>query len=136
MPELPEVEITARRLNAALEGTEIESALAPGMVTMKTFDPPIDALAGRNVTRVGRAGKMLVVEAGDLALLIHLMSAGRLQLWDKRASLRDRASRVLVRIADGRERKQDARLDGTGGHPVGKGLHELVGDAAVACEEQ
>jgi formamidopyrimidine-DNA glycosylase len=103
VPELPEVEITARRLNAALEGTEIESVLAPGMVTMKTFDPPIDALAGRNVTRVGRAGKMLVVEAGDLALLIHLMSAGRLQLWDKRASLRDRASRLLVRIADGRE---------------------------------
>ncbi len=103
MPELPEVEITARRLNAALEGTEIESVLAPGMVTMKTFDPPVDALAGRKITRVGRAGKMLVVEAGDLALLIHLMSAGRLQLWDKRASLRDRASRLLVRIGDGRE---------------------------------
>jgi formamidopyrimidine-DNA glycosylase len=103
VPELPEVEITARRLHAALEGTEVESALAPGMVTMKTFDPPVDALAGRTITRVGRAGKMLVVEAGDLALLIHLMSAGRLQLWDKRASLRDRASRLLVRIADGRE---------------------------------
>jgi formamidopyrimidine-DNA glycosylase len=73
------------------------------MVTMKTFDPPVDALAGRKITRVGRAGKMLIVEAGDLALLIHLMSAGRLQLWDKRASLRDRASRLLVRVADGRE---------------------------------
>jgi formamidopyrimidine-DNA glycosylase len=103
VPELPEVEITARRLNAALEGTGVDSVLAPGMVTMKTFDPPLDALAGRTITRVGRAGKMLVVEAGDLALLIHLMSAGRLQLWDKRASLRDRASRLLVRIADGRE---------------------------------
>ena len=103
MPELPEVEITARRLNAALEATEIESVLAPGMVTMKTFDPPLDALVGRKITRIGRAGKMLIVEAGDLALLIHLMSAGRLQLWDKRASLRDRASRLLVRIADGRE---------------------------------
>jgi formamidopyrimidine-DNA glycosylase len=97
------VEITARRLNAALEGTEIESALAPGMVTMKTFDPPLEVLAGRTITRIGRAGKMLIVEAGDLALVIHLMSAGRLQLWDKRASLRDRASRLLVRIADGRE---------------------------------
>ena len=103
MPELPEVEITARRLNSALEGAEIESALAPGMVTMKTFDPPLEALAGRAITRAGRAGKMLVLEAGDLALLIHLMSAGRLQLWDKRASLRDRASRLLIRIADGRE---------------------------------
>jgi len=103
VPELPEVEITARRLNSALAGAEIESALAPGMVTMKTFDPPLDALAGRAITRVGRAGKMLVVDAGELALLIHLMSAGRLQLWDKRASLRDRASRLLVRLADGRE---------------------------------
>ena len=103
MPELPEVEITARPLNSALAGAEIESALAPGMVTMKTFDPPLDALAGRAITRVGRAGKMLVVDAGELALLIHLMSAGRLQLWDKRASLRDRASRLLVRLADGRE---------------------------------
>ena len=103
MPELPEVEITARRLNRALEGTEIESVLAPGMVTMKTFDPPLEALAGRTLTRVGRAGKMLIVEAGDLSLLIHLMSAGRLQVWDARASLRDRASRLLVRIVDGRE---------------------------------
>ena len=103
MPELPEVEITARRLNSALEGAEIESVLSPGMVTMKTFDPPLEALAGRSITAVGRRGKMLVVEAGDLSLLIHLMSAGRLQLWDKRASLRDRASRLLVRIADGRE---------------------------------
>jgi formamidopyrimidine-DNA glycosylase len=103
VPELPEVEITARRLNGALEGTQIESVLAPGMVTMKTFDPPLEALTGRTITRVGRAGKMLIIEAGDLSLLIHLMSAGRLQLWDKRASLRDRASRLLVRIGDGRE---------------------------------
>jgi formamidopyrimidine-DNA glycosylase len=42
-------------------------------------------------------------DLGPLALLVHMMSAGRLQVFDKRASLRDRASRVLVRIADGRE---------------------------------
>ena len=46
MPELPEVEITARRLSRAAAGATIESALAPGMVTMKTFDPPLDAIAG------------------------------------------------------------------------------------------
>jgi formamidopyrimidine-DNA glycosylase len=103
VPELPEVEITARRLSRGLAGTEIESALAPGMVTMKSFDPPLDALAGESVRDVHRAGKMLVVEAGEIALLVHLMSAGRLQLYDKRASLRDRSSRLLVRLADGRE---------------------------------
>jgi formamidopyrimidine-DNA glycosylase len=104
MPELPEVEITARRLSSALTGAEVESALAPGMVAMKTFEPPLEALEGRAVTGVRRIGKMPVVEfSGDLSLLIHLMSAGRLQLFDKRASARDRASRVLVQLADGRE---------------------------------
>ncbi len=103
MPELPEVEIAARRLGATVAGARVESALAPGMVTMKTFDPPLEALTGAAVRGVRRRGKMFVVEAGDLALLIHLMSAGRLQLFDKRASLRDRASRLLLRIEDGRE---------------------------------
>lgn len=104
MPELPEVEIVARRLDAALAGVEVESVVAPGMNVMKTFDPPLEALVGRRVTGVRRVGKMPVVEfSGDLALLVHLMSAGRLRVFDKRASAKDRASRVLVRLADGRE---------------------------------
>jgi formamidopyrimidine-DNA glycosylase len=104
VPELPEVEIATRRLDAALAGTIVESALAPGMVTMKTFAPPLDALAGQRIERVRRIGKMPVVEfTGELALLVHLMSAGRLQVFDERASLRDKRSRLLVRIADGRE---------------------------------
>jgi formamidopyrimidine-DNA glycosylase len=103
MPELPEVEIVARRLNGALVGVEVESALAPGMNVMKTFEPPLEALVGREVTGVRRVGKMPVVEFGELALLVHLMSAGRLQVFDKWASLKDRASRVLVRLEDGRE---------------------------------
>jgi formamidopyrimidine-DNA glycosylase len=103
MPELPEVEIVARRLNAALAGAEVELALAPGMNVMKTFDPPLDALVGRELTGVRRIGKMPVVEFGDLALLVHLMSAGRLRVFDKRATPKDRASRVLVRLEGGRE---------------------------------
>ena len=51
-----------------------------------------------------RRGKHLIVDAaGGLSLLIHLMSAGRLQLYDKRAGPRDRTSRLLVRLTDGRE---------------------------------
>lgn len=104
MPELPEVEIVARRLDGALRGTVIESALAPGINALKTFDPPLTVLAGREITGVGRRGKNLIVHiAGDLALLIHLMSAGRLQLYDTHAGSRDRTSRLLVRIDRGRE---------------------------------
>jgi formamidopyrimidine-DNA glycosylase len=103
MPELPEVEITARRLNTALSGACVESAVAPGMNVMKTFEPALDALVGREVSGVRRVGKMPVVEFGNLALWIHLMSAGRLRVFEKRASAKDRASRVLVRLEDGRE---------------------------------
>ncbi len=102
MPELPEVEITARLLDRALAGAQIESALAPGINALKTFDPPLSALEGRRVTGVGRRGKQFVVRIDGptepLVLLIHLMSAGRLQLYDKRASPRDRTSRLLLRV--------------------------------------
>jgi formamidopyrimidine-DNA glycosylase len=104
VPELPEVEITARRLDAALRDAEIDSARAPGINALKTFDPPLSTLVGRTITRVGRRGKQFVVEVSDdLALLVHLMSAGRLQLYDKRAGPRDRTSRLLVGVSGGRE---------------------------------
>ena len=99
MPELPEVEITARRLNEALRGAEIVSALAPGVKAMRTFDPPLSALEGHTIEHVGRRGKHLLIEvSGGLVLLIHLMSAGRLQLYDRRAGPRERTSRLLIRV--------------------------------------
>jgi formamidopyrimidine-DNA glycosylase len=104
MPELPEVEITARKLGAAVSGSRVESVLAPGINALKTFDPPLDALEGKEIKAIRRRGKLFLVEFEDeLVLLIHLMSAGRLQVFDVRASLRDRASRLLVRLEDGRE---------------------------------
>jgi formamidopyrimidine-DNA glycosylase len=106
VPELPEVEITARRLGAALAGAEIESALAPGVNALKTYDPPLSALEGATIGGVRRRGKHLIVDVDGgepLVLLVHLMSAGRLQLFDKRAGPRDRTSRLLVRVAGDRE---------------------------------
>jgi len=99
MPELPEVEITARRLSEALAGEEVRSALAPGINALKTFDPPLHALEGRTVEAIRRIGKHLVIDLdGDLHVLLHLMSAGRLQLYPKKASLRDKTSRLLLRF--------------------------------------
>ena len=125
MPELPEVEIVARRLDEALRGARVESASAPGINALKTYDPPLTVLAGREIVGVGRRGKNLLVTlsgeederlsgedgelggkergGGELALLIHLMSAGRLQLYEQPAGPRDRTSRLLVRLHDGRE---------------------------------
>jgi formamidopyrimidine-DNA glycosylase len=104
MPELPEVEITARLIGDAVAGARIESALTPGINALRSFDPPLSAIEGRKLTQITRRGKLFVVGVeDDLSLVIHLMSAGRLQLFDTRASLRDKASRLLVRLDDGRE---------------------------------
>jgi formamidopyrimidine-DNA glycosylase len=99
MPELPEVEITTRLLERALRGARIESARAPGINALKTYDPPLSQLEGAQITGVRRRGKHIIVDSSrGLSLLIHLMSAGRLQLYDRRAGPRDRTSRLLVGV--------------------------------------
>src|SRR5215210_3374142 len=103
MPELPEVEIAVRRLGTALTGYRVESAAAPGVVTMRTFDPPIDALVGRAFSGARRAGKMPILLFEDLALVLHLMSAGRIGVFEGRASVRDRRVRLRISLAGGRE---------------------------------
>jgi len=111
MPELPEVEITARLLDGALKGALIESVLAPGINALRTFDPPLSALEGDSVLAVSRRGKHLILDSsGGLSLLMHLMSAGRLQLYEKRAGPRDRTSRLLVRVRGADERELELRM--------------------------
>ena len=134
MPELPEVEITARRLGAALRGEVVESALAPGINALKTFDPPLQAIVGQPVEAVRRIGKHLVVDLGDdLHVLVHLMSAGRLQLYPKRAGPRDRTSRLLVRFGE----EQELRLREFGTRQAAwvkvlRGAEAVAADDAIA----
>jgi len=69
---------------------------------------PSGDVHGAEFTGARRRGKLLLLDVdtpsrGPLTLLLHLMSAGRLQLFDKRASLRDKTSRVLFRLAGDRE---------------------------------
>jgi formamidopyrimidine-DNA glycosylase len=102
------MEIVARRLDAALPGERIESATAPGINALKTFDPPFSALDGATISGARRRGKLLLLDVdspshGPLTLLLHLMSAGRAQVFEKRASLRDKTSRVLLRLPGDRE---------------------------------
>ena len=104
VPELPEVEITARLIGAAATVARVESALAPGINVLKTYDPPLTVIEGAEIAGIRRRGKLFLIDVGDeLTLLVHLMSAGRLQLFDTRASLRDRSSRLLLALEDGRE---------------------------------
>ena len=76
----------------------------PGINVLKTFDPPLQSIEGHAITGIGRRGKQFTITVDNgLVVLVHLMSAGRLQLFDKRASMKDRSSRLLVRLAEDRE---------------------------------
>ncbi len=79
MPELPELQALAEGLTSALAGVDVTDARAHAPATLKTAEPPLDALVGRAIVRVWRRGKILGVEVdGGLHLVIHLMQAGRL----------------------------------------------------------
>ena len=104
MPELPEVEITARLIGAAVGGCRRRIGAGARHQCAAQLRPAVGALDGGRIAGIRRRGKLFLVEfENELTALVHLMSAGRLQLFDTRASLRDRTSRLLVRLDDGRE---------------------------------
>jgi DNA-formamidopyrimidine glycosylase len=79
MPELPEVEALAVFLRERAIGHVIARADAASFAVLKTFDPPLSALAGLEITEVGRHGKFLDLTCGDLHLVFHLARAGWLR---------------------------------------------------------
>src|SRR3954469_3892723 len=81
MPELPEMEAWRRQLNDPVSTFPIAKAGQAHIATLKTFDPPLDALEGRRFRGADRRGKRLLFPTDDeeLVLLVHLMTAGRLR---------------------------------------------------------
>ncbi len=81
MPEFPEVEALRRALDDPVRAFPIERAGPAHVATLKTFDPPLEALQGRRLAGAERRGKNLLfpTEDEELVLHVHLMSAGRLR---------------------------------------------------------
>ena len=79
MPELPEVDALAASLDQRLGGRQIARVDLFALAALKTFDPPLHALEGRGIDQVRRIGKFVVVDTGDLSLVLHLARAGWIQ---------------------------------------------------------
>jgi formamidopyrimidine-DNA glycosylase len=81
MPELPEVEAWRRALDPDVKCHPIATAGPAHIATLKTFDPPLGALDGMALAGAGRRAKRLLfpTEDGQLVLMVHLMSAGRIR---------------------------------------------------------
>ncbi|WP_369264418.1 Fpg/Nei family DNA glycosylase [Streptomyces sp. R35] len=82
MPELPEVEALKDFLADHLVGREVVRVLPVAISVLKTYDPPVTAFEGREVTAVHRHGKFLDIEADGLHFVTHLARAGWLHWKD------------------------------------------------------
>src|ERR671924_985296 len=81
MPELPEMEAWRRALDDPVRAFPIVKAGPAHVATLKTYDPPLSALEGRRLEGARRRAKRLLfpTDDGELVLLVHLMTAGRLR---------------------------------------------------------
>jgi len=81
MPELPEMEAWRRQLNDPVSASPIAKAGPAHVATLKTFDPPLSTLEGRKLAGAERRAKRLLfpTDDGELVVLVHLMTAGRLK---------------------------------------------------------
>ena len=76
MPELPEVEALVQDLSERLDGRAIVRVDIAAFSCLKTYDPPISALAGGMVDGVTRHGKFLDIDVSGTHLVLHLARAG------------------------------------------------------------
>jgi formamidopyrimidine-DNA glycosylase len=147
MPELPEIQALAERLEEVLAGAALERIDALQFSSLKTFDPRPDSLIGRFLEGVGRRGKFLVMRfegAGAPRLLIHLSQGGRIDVEDPPKKTKPRGSVVRLRFAGrpailvkefGTQRKagwwvvadgDDGPLAKLGPEPFSKEFEELI----------
>jgi formamidopyrimidine-DNA glycosylase len=85
MPELPEVEALADHLRRHAVGRAVTRVDISALSVLKTFDPPVAALHGQQVTGAARWGKYLGLQVGETYLITHLSRAGWLRWSDKLA---------------------------------------------------
>lgn len=103
MPELPFLQVLAENLDAQVGGRTIAALRLHSPSLLRTVDPPLGALNGRRIEGARRTAKLIVIEfSGDLALVLHLMRDGRVQVGAPRARPgKDLA--LAMRLDDGRE---------------------------------
>ncbi len=78
MPELPDVHIYIEALSARVLGKSLTNVRIANPFVLRSVDPPMRDIIGRQIVGVSRVGKRIVLEfEGDLFLVIHLMIAGR-----------------------------------------------------------
>jgi formamidopyrimidine-DNA glycosylase len=110
VPELPEMQALAERLEARLAGLTLRRADLLGFSSLKTYDPSPDSLRGATLLSVSRRAKYLVWDFDNgNRMVLHLSQAGRLDIEDPPKKTKPRGSVARFVFGTG-----DAGLDGPG----------------------
>ena len=99
MPELPEVQALAERLEEALAGATFEGAQMLGFSGLKTALVPPESLHGRELRGVGRRGKFLLFDLSGPRIAVHLSQGGRIDLEPAPKQTRPKGGVVRLRFA-------------------------------------
>ncbi len=111
MPELPDIEVYRESLRRRVVGQPIENVRVISPFVLRTFDPPMDEVEGKNVREVSRLGKRVVLVLDDeLFLILHLMIAGRLRWAEARAKPPAKISLATIRFPNGALHLTEASL--------------------------
>ncbi len=100
MPELPEMQALAERLDAVVRGSTFAGADPLQFTALKTVSPTPDEVSGRPVVFVGRRGKFLVFDLDGPRVLLHLSQGGRVTIEDPPKSSRPKRGVVRLRFVE------------------------------------
>jgi formamidopyrimidine-DNA glycosylase len=102
VPELPEMQALAERLNLALTGRQLLKFEMLSFSSLKTYAPPADDLLGRTLVSVTRRAKYLLLDfEGGLRLVLHLSQAGRVDVERPAKTTKGKGSVVRLVFSDG-----------------------------------
>ena len=101
MPELPELQAHAERLEADFGGAELAGFRPITFTALKTYAPDPSEAFGSRVASFGRRGKYLLMAVGPVTFVVHLMQGGRLKP-DEKQSTKPRGGIARWTFADGR----------------------------------
>ncbi len=102
MPELPDISAYVEALTARIAGLPLEHVRIAKPFLLRTAQPPISDIEGRQVREVRRIGKRIALKFdGDLWLVLHLMIAGRLHWRPTGAPLTGRTSLAAFDFPNG-----------------------------------
>ena len=143
MPELPEMQALAERLEESFAGMRLKRIDLHQFSALKTFEPDISSLKGQTLRGTDRRGKYVLFDLDEARVAMHLSQGGRVDIETPPKSTRPKGAVARINFGDaamllkeyGTERKaglwvlapgDDGPLAGLGPEPYDDAFETLI----------